>query len=235
MALQRITAGQIIEAAEEIFAKKGLDKTTIREVAKSAGVGVGTIYEYFADKHSLLFAIPALRIQEIIDGLKDSLNGIRGGFNKLRKFSHFLLGYYEKNQNFAHLIYLVIMPYEGWNDSPAYQLAKSVSDVFKEVIIEGQEEGLFRTDIDVRLARSAYLGAIERLTISWLLSRKSVSLNSMADDLTDLFIGGLSNPNGIRSITQCPFLRRQKLGGGRVLKTRSQKASSPSNNSNHTK
>lgn len=205
------TAKRIIEVGEKIFAEKGLDKATIRDVAKEAGVGIGTIYGYFSDKRSLLFGIPALRIQEIIDGLMDSMHGAVGGFNKLRKFSYFLLSYLERNSNFAKLIYLVVMPYEGWKDSPSYRLAKSVSDMFIEIVKEGQAQGLFRTDVDVHLIRSAYLGAVERLTISWLLGRRKMSLRSFSDDLTDLFVSGLSRSNADGSVAECPFLGRRKI------------------------
>jgi AcrR family transcriptional regulator len=43
----------IIEAARDIFAKKGYEDTTIAEIAEAAGVAVGTVYLYFRNKREI--------------------------------------------------------------------------------------------------------------------------------------------------------------------------------------
>ncbi len=47
----------IIEAARELFTTEGYETTTIAQVAKKAGVAVGTVYLYFKNKNELLFGI----------------------------------------------------------------------------------------------------------------------------------------------------------------------------------
>src|SRR5689334_4916758 len=44
----------ILRAARELFANNGYDDTTIAEIAQAAGVAVGTVYLYFANKHDIL-------------------------------------------------------------------------------------------------------------------------------------------------------------------------------------
>jgi AcrR family transcriptional regulator len=48
---------QILDAATTVFAEKGFQRATIRDVAKAAGVADGTIYNYFDSKTALLFGI----------------------------------------------------------------------------------------------------------------------------------------------------------------------------------
>jgi AcrR family transcriptional regulator len=48
---------QILDAATRVFAERGYPRATIRQVARSAGVAEGTIYNYFADKEDLLFGL----------------------------------------------------------------------------------------------------------------------------------------------------------------------------------
>jgi AcrR family transcriptional regulator len=48
---------QILDAASLVFAEKGFHSTTIREIAKQAGVADGTIYNYFDNKPALLLGI----------------------------------------------------------------------------------------------------------------------------------------------------------------------------------
>jgi len=47
----------IRRAARELFVEKGYDATTTRIIAKRAGVGLGTLFTYAADKRDLLFLI----------------------------------------------------------------------------------------------------------------------------------------------------------------------------------
>jgi AcrR family transcriptional regulator len=48
---------QILEAAAAVFAEKGFHPTTIRDVARRAGIADGTIYIYFTSKADLLLGI----------------------------------------------------------------------------------------------------------------------------------------------------------------------------------
>lgn len=48
---------QILEAATAVFVQKGFHSTTIKDVARAAGVADGTIYLYFANKPALLLGI----------------------------------------------------------------------------------------------------------------------------------------------------------------------------------
>jgi AcrR family transcriptional regulator len=44
----------ILAAARELFARQGYEETTIAEIARAAGVAVGTVYLYFQSKHDIL-------------------------------------------------------------------------------------------------------------------------------------------------------------------------------------
>jgi AcrR family transcriptional regulator len=48
---------QILDAATRVFARKGFNRATIRDVARDAGVADGTIYNYFANKTDLLLGL----------------------------------------------------------------------------------------------------------------------------------------------------------------------------------
>lgn len=48
---------QILDAAMKVFAEKGFDHATIRDIAKTAGIADGTIYNYFDNKKELLIGI----------------------------------------------------------------------------------------------------------------------------------------------------------------------------------
>ena len=53
----QLRRAQILSAAIKVFAERGFHRTTIRDVAREAGVADGTIYNYFDNKAALLLAI----------------------------------------------------------------------------------------------------------------------------------------------------------------------------------
>jgi AcrR family transcriptional regulator len=46
---------QIIEGAIQVFKKKGYHKATVREIAREAGIGLGSIYDYVNSKDDILY------------------------------------------------------------------------------------------------------------------------------------------------------------------------------------
>lgn len=47
----------LVEAAAAVFAEKGFTSTRVADIAERAGIGKGTVYEYFTSKEELLFAV----------------------------------------------------------------------------------------------------------------------------------------------------------------------------------
>jgi AcrR family transcriptional regulator len=48
---------QLLETALALFAEKGLDATTMRDLAEAAGVAQGLVYHYFRSKEELFYAV----------------------------------------------------------------------------------------------------------------------------------------------------------------------------------
>jgi AcrR family transcriptional regulator len=55
----------ILHAARELFASRGYEETTIAQIAQAAGVAVGTVYLYFANKHDILMDVCLVLNEEI--------------------------------------------------------------------------------------------------------------------------------------------------------------------------
>lgn len=51
------TVDSILQAAEELFLKQGFENTTVEQIAKRAGVGIGSVYDYFPNKTSIALAL----------------------------------------------------------------------------------------------------------------------------------------------------------------------------------
>lgn len=58
---------KIIGAATQVFAQKGYAATRIIDVARTAGIGKGTVYEYFRSKEDLFFSVFQYVMQDAAD------------------------------------------------------------------------------------------------------------------------------------------------------------------------
>jgi AcrR family transcriptional regulator len=52
---------ELLQAAEAVFSEKGLQAAKVEDIAARAGVSVGTVYNYFADRQALVAAVMELR------------------------------------------------------------------------------------------------------------------------------------------------------------------------------
>lgn len=60
---------QVVQAAVGLFARQGYYRTTVHDIAKTAGVSPGLIYQYFADKDDILLH----SILDVIDGYRTEI------------------------------------------------------------------------------------------------------------------------------------------------------------------
>jgi AcrR family transcriptional regulator len=72
-ARSRATRARILEAAVACFEARGYDATTTAQIARRAGVGVGTLYGYFKDKREILLEVVETTTRQIVDHVLRSL------------------------------------------------------------------------------------------------------------------------------------------------------------------
>ena len=60
---------QIIEAAAEVFSRQGYEHTTTKQIAETADLAEGTLYNYFANKRDLLIAVAQDFAQDVTNAL----------------------------------------------------------------------------------------------------------------------------------------------------------------------
>ena len=65
---------EILKAATEEFSRCGFEGTRIDAVAKRAGIGKSTVYEYYPSKEELLYAVCTMVIAEIIERMREVLD-----------------------------------------------------------------------------------------------------------------------------------------------------------------
>jgi len=75
----------ILDAAYELFSKRGYSDTNITDIARSAGVAPANLYVYFRSKLDILFSIYDPWLTKQFDEMQKSLRRVRAPRQRLRK------------------------------------------------------------------------------------------------------------------------------------------------------
>jgi AcrR family transcriptional regulator len=67
--VKTLVRDELLQAAEGVFAEEGLQTAKVESIASRAGVSVGTVYNYFADRKGLVDAVMEHRKQELMQSL----------------------------------------------------------------------------------------------------------------------------------------------------------------------
>ncbi len=170
------TKSRIIESAKRLFAEQGYQKTTIVDISRQAGLSEAALYEYFQGKEDLLLTIPDLWVSELITGLEDQLFGIKGAFNKLRKYLWWNMRRIEQEPLDAKIVYLFLKTNANFMKTEVYSNVKILYSYLIDIIEEGKKSGEMKADLDPYLARNIIIGTMDHLVTRWLLKDLSYSL-----------------------------------------------------------
>jgi AcrR family transcriptional regulator len=77
-AKQQLKRHQIIEAAARLMVQKGIEKTSLSDIANEAGISKGSLYYYYASKDDLIFDITDTHINQISENLFSIIDARRG-------------------------------------------------------------------------------------------------------------------------------------------------------------
>lgn len=88
----------ILEVSALCFFKNGFHKTSIRDIAKAAGISLGNLYNHFASKDELIAEISVLENQDL-EGILKQLTATENFFVAITKFSHAYFKYVSKPEN----------------------------------------------------------------------------------------------------------------------------------------
>ncbi len=179
----------IMDCAVDLFQEKGFPKTSMEEIAETADVSKGTLYNYFQDKESILSAyfqsIIADYGTEIKTILKDN-QGIEARLNNLLDFKSELFG----NNMELTVIYLRYRMQTIFESNPFDNPQRSgLENLIVEIIAEAQENGEIRRDIPTLVIARTFL----LLTVNYFISsitNKSVIMGDLRNHLMELFLNG---------------------------------------------
>lgn len=187
---------RIVDAATEVFAAKGFHSARISDIARLAGVADGTIYLYFKNKEDLLLSIFEEKMALLILQLREALDGIDDPVEQVRVYARQHFAHLEMYPALAQVFQVELRQSHKFIREYRPEKLWEYLAVFGEIIQSGQQRGVIREDIDPFLTQWAFFGALDELSIQWVLSRKRkrFTLEQAADQIVEIFLRGVSQP-----------------------------------------
>ena len=183
----------ILDAAIRVFAEKGFHAARISDVADAAGVADGTIYLYFKNKDDLLLSIFEEKMDLLLAGLREALEGVEDPLDRVRTFAHYHFRQVRDHRALAEVLQIELRLSNKFLKEYRPEKLWEYLAIFAGIVREGQEKGVIRADVDPFMAMWAFFGAMDEMAMQFILSRhRKFSLDAAADTVASIFIRGLS-------------------------------------------
>jgi AcrR family transcriptional regulator len=159
---------QIIETAERLFAGRGFDGTSVRDIADEAGINVAMISYYFGSKEKLMEALfewrtgtIKMRVETLI---KDET------LSPIDKVNMLIDEHIDRVMQ-KQCFYKIMVGVQVTNLNPAIlEAANKVkmrnAELVSELIKDGQKKGVFKKKIDVVLMINTMVGTVFQTMMS---------------------------------------------------------------------
>ncbi|MHB8334987.1 MAG: TetR/AcrR family transcriptional regulator [Acidimicrobiales bacterium] len=186
--------GQVTEAAARLMQSASYHEVTVSDVAREAGISVGTIYQYLSSKEEILLLVLkdimtvfAKRVPDAMEGIDDPVQRLREGFLAYcvavdEDRAAVLLAYRESH----------VLSAEGLK--AIEELDSRLPELFRGTIEEAVEAGLLKRDVRADLVAFdlVVLGQLWALK-HWYLAPR-VGLTEYAQTQFDIVLGAHVNP-----------------------------------------
>jgi len=180
----------ILREAAGLFAKRGVAKTTVRDIADAVGILSGSLYHHFPSKDDLLTRIITSYLDDLLARYADVCTGTNDPLSRLHGLVTASLETMERHPHAAEI----------YQNEGAYMrrladygelrtAARKVQRTWIDTVNEGVAAGVLRDDIapDVfyRLIRDAVW-----LSVRWYKPSASYPITRFAEDCTAVFLDG---------------------------------------------
>src|SRR5215468_6501507 len=104
----------ILEGAKKLFVKKGIEATTIRNIADAVNYSIGTVYVYFKDKNAILHALHAQGFTQLVADFRVLYN-VTDPMIRLRAMGKVYISFALQNSDMYDLMFNLKAPMEFLN------------------------------------------------------------------------------------------------------------------------
>ncbi len=189
---QKETRRKLLASGAAAFAKSGVGGARIAEIARSAGIAVGTFYLYFDDKNTLYKEVMQQGTEQIISLLvgnasrdeQDGLDTDRArNIRAMTKVVEFARDYGD--------LFRLLLSRGGPDDPLQRQLVDLIAQVRLEQLEKGKKSGRFYTNVHPEITARGEIGFVYHVLDWWLSNPDKASLDELIQSLVDIRMFGV--------------------------------------------
>ncbi len=171
---------QILDAAVRLFVERGIDGTSVKEIASAAKVAEGALYRHFKSKEALAWHLFETNLKEYTSTLLAKVLAVRDARERIRVLVEESLGACERNPTLFY--YLILSEHRELQRFTADYLHPG--NIVDQLVSEGQASGELRKG-EPELLSSLILGSAHRLCIRRCRGQLKVPLTDLAGELAE--------------------------------------------------
>lgn len=190
------TRSRILKSAMRLFARKGFDGTTTKDLAEDAGVAEGTLFRHFVNKKAILIEVAT---QGWIDLLTDLLTEFSemGSYKAVAEVMKHRMMHMRENVDLLRVCFIEVQFHEDLRDRIQQEVIEKMTDVAEAFFQTAMDQGIYR-QMDPRLVARVFLGMFTIASFSQnTIADPDASpedLKAMAEGLADIFLNGVLAP-----------------------------------------
>ncbi len=183
----------ILRAATRVFARNGYFNSKVADIARAADVADGTVYLYFKSKEEILHSIFDQNIAEVIAAGRKLIEGLGAPREKLRRIAKLHLERLGADRDLAVVFQVELRGSTKFMEEFSAAGFAEYLTLLRRTFEEGQRAGVFRKELNAKVAAKILFGALDEMATNWIISKRSYKLEPMADVVMDVFLNGVSN------------------------------------------
>ena len=179
---------QLMDISRQLFSSRGVDGTTIEEIARSAGVSKPIVYEHFGSKEALYMEVVTNEYRELLARITESLSGEDTSRVLLEKAALAILTYIEDNTAGFRILVRDAPPSEP-GGTYATLLSKVTEQVEEILADEFTQRGFSSEDSSIY---AQMLVGMVAMTAQWWLDARVPDKRTVAAHVVNLAWYGLT-------------------------------------------
>ncbi|MFI9559983.1 TetR/AcrR family transcriptional regulator [Nonomuraea endophytica] len=181
---------RLLSEATRLFAERGFEGTSVQEIVAAAGVTKGAMYHYFDSKDDLLHEIYArvLRMQmERLTQIADEPRPVR---ERLRDAAADVVETSTANLDDSKIFFRSMHLLAPETQKSVRAERRRYHERFRDLVTEGQREGVFRADIEAEIVVDFFFGSVHHLG-SWYHTDGPLSGGEVGRQFAELLLTSL--------------------------------------------
>lgn len=181
----------IINAAIRVFSEHGFDGAKMEYIAKEAGIGKGTVYEYFESKERLFDEMLKSSVEKFRLGLKENMDKGANVEERLLNCSRYDAEFIDNHMDILE----IAMQVNILSKETRTQLMAERAVIFEhylEMVKVAKEEGELRVDLDEELAAFCIMGTLNEFCKQRVFRDRRILDISDHQAIVDVMLKGLS-------------------------------------------